>query len=64
MKRNSFEMKAHDMSVRKKKQHIDHGQLGDNNRFFEKHFDPTVFIATTFLATFALVALAVIYGIR
>lgn len=61
MKRNSFEMKAHDMSVRKKKQHIDHGQLGDDNRFFEKHIDWTVFGATTFLAVLALIGLAVIY---
>lgn len=27
--RNSFEMKAHEMSIRKRKQHADHGQLGD-----------------------------------
>jgi len=59
--RNSFEMQAHDIQYRKRDK-ADHGQLGDDNRFFEDKIDWTVFGATTFLVTFGLIALAVIYG--
>lgn len=55
-----FEGYAHDIQYRKRNK-ADHGQLGDDNRFFEKHFDGTVFIATSFLVVLALIGLAVIY---
>ena len=58
--RNKFEMASHNIQYRKRDKR-DAGQLGDDNRFFEKHIDWTVFGATSFLAVLALIGLAVIY---
>ena len=56
-----FEGFAHDIQYRKRNK-ADHGQLGDDNRFFEKQVDWIAFGATTFIVVFGLIALATIYG--
>lgn len=49
--RNSFEMKAHDIQY-KKKQHVDHGQLGDT----------PLFDKIDWVAVAVIVAVIIIFG--